>query len=141
MNNIWVCKQDGTIQCEAAREITLEEMRRELAELIGDSNIIQMEKQSHIVAAVCGAPTGNMNAYEITEDGWHFLNDGIRGRQGFEPCDGESIPNTQPVQIQELVGRLLRVYKTGEAITKDFRPNRVNIETDDQGIIVSIWFG
>jgi hypothetical protein len=31
MNSIWVCKEDGTIQCEAAREITLEEMRTELA--------------------------------------------------------------------------------------------------------------
>jgi hypothetical protein len=109
--------------------------------LIGDSNILNMEKRSRIMPAVCGAPTGNLNAYEITEEGWRLLDDGIRGRQGFDPCEGEEIPNSQPVQIQELVGRLLRVYKTGDAITKDFISNRVNIETDDQGVIVNIWFG
>jgi len=141
MNNIWVCKPDGTIQCGYAREITLEEMRIELAGLIGDSNIRNMEKRSRFVPAVCGAPTGILNAYEITEEGWRLLDNGIRGRQGFEPCEGEEIPNPQPVQIQELVGRPLRVYKTGEAITKDRIPNRVNIETDDQGVIVNIWFG
>jgi len=141
MNSIWVCKQDGTIQCGYAREITLEEMRIELAELIGDSNILNMEKRSRVVISVCGAPTGNLNAYEITQEGWRLLDHGIRGRQGFEPCEGEEIPNPQPVQIQELVGRPLRVYKTGDPITADSIPNRVNIVTDDQRVIVSIWFG
>jgi hypothetical protein len=143
MDNIWICKHDGSIQCEPGGGVSLEEMRKELAELIGGENILKMEQRSVTVIQVCGAPTGNLNAYLITEEGWRLLNDGIRGREDFNPCEGENIPIPipQPVQIQELIGRPLRVYKTGEAITKDRRPNRVNIETDDQDVIVSIWFG
>lgn len=143
MDNIWVCKQDGSIQCEPGGGVTLEEMRKELAELIGEENILKMEQRSVTVIQVCGSPTGNLNAYLITEEGWRLLNDGIRGRQNFNPCEGEDPPPPQPVpvQIEELIGRPLRVYKTGEVITQDFISNRVNIETDDQGVIVNIWFG
>jgi hypothetical protein len=141
MNSIWVCKHDGSIQCEPGGGLSLKEMRRQLAELIGEENILKMEQRSVTVIQVCGAPTGKLNAYLITEEGWRFLNDGIRGRQGFESCDGEDPPIPQPVQIQELIGRLLRVYKTGDIISQDFRPNRVNIETDDQDVVVRIWFG
>ena len=45
------------------------------------------------------------------------------------------------VQIRELLNRPLRVYKTGEAITKDFRPERVNIEVSEKNFIRDIWFG
>lgn len=49
--------------------------------------------------------------------------------------------STDPTLISEIVGHPLRVYKTGDAITKDFRPDRVNIETDTEGTIVNVWFG
>jgi hypothetical protein len=63
-------------------------MRKELAMIIGEENILRMEKRSQIVVRQCGMPTGNMNAYEITEEGWHILTTGIVGPQGFNLCPG-----------------------------------------------------
>ena len=146
MNNIWVCKHDGSIQCEKSGGTSLEEMKKELARLIGAEHILKMERRSVNVIQVCGSPTSNINAYLISEEGWHLLNDGIAGRHGFDPCKGEDVPvsipiPTQPTEIQELIGRPLRAYTTGAPLTEDHRPNRVNIETDKDGIIVQIWFG
>ena len=159
MSNIWVCKPDGTIQCdEDSKEITLEEMRGQLASLIGEDNIIGMRKISKPMIQLCGMPTGKMNAYEITEKGALILERGFVGRQGFNPCSVEvdaksasselnigeiigSLTCHNPTTIRELIGHPLRVYKTGDAITKDWRPDRVNIEINSNGLIVNIWFG
>jgi hypothetical protein len=34
-----------------------------------------------------------------------------------------------------------RVYTTGDTLTEDYNPNRVNIELDKSGNIVGIWLG
>lgn len=156
MNNVWVCKSDGTIQCDKnSTEIILEEMRDELALIVGEDNIVSMEKRSYPMIQLCGMPTGNMNAYELTGQGWYILNYGIVGRQGFIPCqefpEAESevnvgqligaLTSSNPHTIRGLVGHPLRVYKTGDAITKDYRPNRFNIEIGKKGLIVNVWFG
>ncbi|HEY9404302.1 MAG TPA: I78 family peptidase inhibitor [Pyrinomonadaceae bacterium] len=156
MANVWVCKFDGTIQCdEDSKEITLEEMRKQLATLIGENNILNMEKRSQIMVQLCGMPTGSTNAYEITAEGWFILDRGIMGRQGFEPCPPATargaeanigqiigkLTSGNPTTIKELVGHPLRVYKTGDPLTMDWRPDRVNIETNDNGVIVEVWFG
>lgn len=161
---VWVCKDDGTIQCQDNPEISLDEMRATLAGLIGDNNIIQQEKRSRIVIRLCGTPTGQMNAYEITELGKSLLFGGIRGPEGFRLCPGQSSEEptegkpvdqasevirsarltstgATPVLIRELLGRTVRVYTTGDAITQDFRPERVNIEMSTNREIVDIWFG
>lgn len=152
---VWVCKPDGTIQCDTdSREISLEQMRDELASVIGADNIIGMEKRSQPIIQVCGAPTGRMNAYEITPSGWYILNHGIVGRQGFNLCAPEeedgvvnvgrvigALTSANPTTVKELIGHSLRVYTTGDPITNDWRPDRVNIETDGNGIIVDVWFG
>ena len=156
MGNVWVFKFDGTIQCDPdSVEITLEEMRQELSRIIGEGNIVSMEKRSREMIQLCGMPTGSANAYEITEEGWYILNHGIVGRLGFCLCsDSKSdkdvtnigqvigaITSSNPVMIRELVGHPLRIYKTGDAITKDWRPERVNIELSDKETIVDVWFG
>jgi hypothetical protein len=46
-----------------------------------------------------------------------------------------------PMTLAEIVGRPVRCYATGDVLTEDYRPERVNIERSKQGIIVSIWFG
>ena len=162
MNTIWVCKPDGTIQCESnsietTSGITLEEMRKELELIIGESNVLKMEKRSCPTVQACGFPTGNMNAYEITEQGWYILNHGIVGPQGFFLCP-ECSPDksksevnigqligaltaANPTNIQGLIGHPLRVYNTGDPITADYRPNRFNIEIGKKGLIVNVWFG
>lgn len=34
-----------------------------------------------------------------------------------------------------------RVIKPGDAVTKDYRPARMNIDLDDEGVIVRLWCG
>lgn len=87
MPNVWVCKPNGTIQCdENSKEITLEEMGKELAMIIGKDNIISMKKISASMTQLCGMPIGNMNAYEITESGAFLLEGGFLGPLGFKRC-------------------------------------------------------
>lgn len=47
----------------------------------------------------------------------------------------------QPVTVSDLIGHHARVYETGEALTQDFRPDRVNIELSEDSVIRDIWFG
>lgn len=57
--------------------------------------------------------------------------------QSSECCGNEH----DPEQFKGLIGRLLRVYQTGDMITMDYNANRVNIETDKDRKIVNITFG
>ncbi|WP_416066101.1 I78 family peptidase inhibitor [Rhizobium sp. ZK1] len=94
MSGIWVYKQDGTIFCVPAKEteITLSKMRKELEALIGAKNVLAEEKRGPPgkVIEVCGHPTGNVNAYQITQEGLYLLFSGIAGPSGFNVD-----PNTQ----------------------------------------------
>ncbi len=158
MENIWVCKADGTVQCDDnAKEISLEDMKALLAVIIGMSNILNMEKRSLQKFTLCGAPTGKVNAYEITQAGWDILNRGFVGSAGFRRCPDEmhgldagetglgqfiaEMANRNPTDIQNLVGHTVRVYETGAPITMDWRPDRFNVVTNKNGIIVRVWFG
>ena len=162
----WVCKADGTIQCQGDPEIPLDVMRAQLAAIIGEREILQAEKRSHIVPDVCGFPTGRMNAYQFTEHGYWLLTHGFVGPMGFTLCDsqgaapaarGEGRAETvlvdalrvtrltsvgsMPTLIRELIGRPLRVYKAGDPLTQDFIQERVNIQVDESRRIADIWFG
>jgi hypothetical protein len=54
----------------------------------------------------------------------------------------QSASSTEASQLDDLRGKSLRVYRTGDAITKDFRQDRFNCELDPQSsIIVSAWIG
>lgn len=154
MKNLWIFKFDGTIQCDSGSlEISLQEMRKILEDLVGAANVLDMEKRQVTVIQQCGTPTGSVNAYEVTQEGWFILNHGIVGNPGFklwrdlfsssaESAVSRTISTLDtPVNVRDLIGRPLRVYKTGEPTTDDWIPERVNIETSDVGIIVDIWFG
>lgn len=157
MSNVWIYKFDGTVQCEAeALEIPLEEMRRQLVVLIGANHILSMKKEQRPMIQLCGMPTGALNCYEISQEGWILLSTGIAGMDGFQRLDEgpqESLENvnlgrligsltsSNPQTVQELVGRTLRVYKTGDPLTKDWRPERCNIEVNDSPKIIKVWFG
>jgi hypothetical protein len=47
----------------------------------------------------------------------------------------------EPERIDKLVGHPIRVYRTGDPLTEDFRPDRFNVETDESRRIVRTWFG
>lgn len=65
---IWVSKIDGTLQCEKALpEAALAEMRNELEKT--HVQVFESKKVPNqmMVIALCGAPTGNENAFLISE--------------------------------------------------------------------------
>lgn len=160
----WVCKNDGRIQCQDDPEVTLDEMRRELALIVGDANILGQAKKHVITPKMCGLPAGSLNAYELSEDGYYVLVHGFVGRTGFADCretakelagPAEAPPEqlsqlvaltgltsaaTHPVLVRELIGTAVRVYEVGSPITQDYRPDRTNIVTD-RNRIADIWYG
>lgn len=44
-------------------------------------------------------------------------------------------------KVSVLIGKKIRVYKTGEMLTDDYIENRVNIEVSQEGLIEKIWYG
>jgi len=159
MNDTWIYKADGTIQCnKEIQAIPFAVMAGPLAEIINESSIISQKKYRFKTIQQCGTPTGAINAFELTPDGFELWDRGIVGHLGFEKLDltkvtedvdAASLPSfadmseAKPQYIGELVGRPLRVYRTGDMLTADYRPSRCNIETSEsgEGNIVRVWFG
>ena len=185
MSDVWVYKEDGTKQCGWGTEIPIDKMEQELAGLIGPREILGREKRTLplVFPEVCGAPTGKVNAYKITEAGAYKLFHGFVGPNGFKlwiwpprqvgelavARGGDSVPfplsakdspgaetmkssltnmlasvnqaGNQPVLVRDLIGHPARYYKHGDGLTMDYRPNRVNIEHDENNVIMRIWFG
>ena len=139
--NIWVARHDGTIQCEPdIPEETLEEAREDLEQVIGAKNVLQGQKRFRTVPFGCGLKTGNYNAFEITPEGWQLLQDGTPGDLGFELWpEGESF--TVSKGKDDLVGCTLRVYHTGDQLSKDYIKDRANIELGKDERIVRVWIG
>lgn len=150
-DTLWIFRLDGTIQCDPdAREIPLEEMRKELETLIGAQNVVDMEKRFLVMIALCGVPTGRANAYRVTREGWDLLQNGIAGNPGFAPWPGEEAGAARATSsatadgtktVEDLIGLRLRAYTTGDGLTDDFRTDRVNIESGSDRKIVRVWFG
>lgn len=55
--------------------------------------------------------------------------------------DPQQAPGATPNTIEELIGRPSRYYTTGDVLTQDFVPERVNIEVNSNRQVVRIWFG
>ena len=175
MANRWVWRHDGTLQCGMGQEEMLDEAREQLATIIGDDDIVSGEKRTlpSMIITLCGAPTGQVNAFELTESGFWLLFHGIVGPIGFRPWQDElpgksvggevpfpsslaareltdtikrvSIAGTRgggggPTAIDELYGRLCRVYNVGDELTKDHLPERFNVGLV-RGRIKELWFG
>jgi hypothetical protein len=160
MENYWIYKADGTIQClEEPIAISLEEMAKELITALGNDCIVQQRKLHIPTVKMCRVPTGALNAYELTPAAFEMWEKGISGKMDFEQLNPALIPRnqeddysrsaasdmakSQPDRIDDLPGHLLRTYKTGDPITMDYRPSRFNVETShlDIGVIVKVWFG
>lgn len=157
MSTVWIYKFDGTIQCHPEYpEITLKEMRKQLSTLIGEKNIVSMKKSKLQTVEMCGIPTGAINTYEITPEGWFLLSRGIIGKCGFERLDKKAedsqekiilgqmiglMTASMPVLIRDLPGYSLRVYKSGDGLSLDWNPDRFNIEIDEKQTVIKVWFG
>ncbi|UVO55078.1 hypothetical protein [Sphingomonas sp. SUN039] len=162
----WVCKPDGSIQCEDIAGTPLDVARKQLAAIIGADEILNAVQKHVIVPQTCGLPTGTLNAFELTDTGYFILFHGFVGPLGFKDCpheiaaalgdgavaagplaagvvnriSGLTSVHTTPVLIRDLLGRMVRAYHPGDALTEDLRPERVNIEIAN-GRIADIWFG
>lgn len=158
MSNVWVYKLNGQSQCSSDPATPETEIRSQLSLLIGESNILRRgDDGSRIMPQLCGLPTGEYYTYEITAAGFDILQTGISGPCGFHPLDDilsiksakdinfselvGSLVTQQPIYISQLTGRSLRVIPPNSVITKDWRPDRCNIDVNEHGIIARIWFG
>ena len=165
MDVVIVFKGDGTIQCEDNDPIPLEHHAAQLRK-IGTSRICGQGNVPgpFFMTAMCGAPTGRVNAFAIPKCDWDVMSSGFVGTLGFRlwaaapfpnleietgcVISGQAIPGHRgqplgalPVLIRELLGRPCRCYRQGAVLTEDFMPERVNVEHDETGRISDIWFG
>jgi hypothetical protein len=176
MANVWVYKE-----CGLGQEVPIATMEAQLREIGVSPLSSEKRRLCGFVSAVCGAPTGQVNAFEISEKDAELLFTGIVGSLGFKlwTCDhggaqhlaGGEVPfpwsaltggrgkdpvpantllqafaratsaTSNPVLIRELVGYACRVYNQGDALTKDFRLDRFNVELGPDGRITDVWFG
>ena len=166
MDVVIVYKPDRTIQGEERTPVPLQDHARELTDLgvrtiYGERNVMGPAA----VLSVGGLPTGRVNAFAVAKDEWfNSVVRGSAGPQGFalwacEPLpdlglDGECrvvrsigekrIPagvGDTPLLIRKLIGRPIRCYQQGDELSKEFIPNRVNVEHDKDQRITDIWFG
>lgn len=84
--SVWIYRADGSLQCGFAEGESLETARADLAKAVGDDKILSQEKRQKpgVVSSVCGAPTGAVNAYELSDEGYQLWLTGFAGRLGFE---------------------------------------------------------
>lgn len=171
----WVWRHDGTLQCELGAEEPLEEAEAQLAAIIGAEAIVDRGKRNLPVPvpALCGAPTGQVNTFKLTADGYCRLFTGVPGAIGFAPwpdpdpdagatpagplpfgalaaadlLGGRDVaivrsgPDARAPALGDLYGRPCRVYRLGDALTKDRVPGRANIGLTGDGRIAELWFG
>jgi len=65
----------------------------------------------------------------------------VSGCVGARPPAQPSDPGDGPLTSADLVGKTLRVYHTGDPLTRDFRQDRANVELGPDERIVAIWIG
>ena len=65
MSSVFVYKVDGSLQCGAAKGLSLEEMEKQLRGLPVLSRDKRPDGKMHI--QVCGSPTGLINVFEIND--------------------------------------------------------------------------
>lgn len=127
------------------------------------------ERLPIFVPALCGSPTAWANVFAIDRTGLTRQQLFLLSQHGFKVWSFEAPPQSdkkamlagdedpfpllqvaasllagqqQPGRIGELTGYLIRVYKTGDVLTDDYRVDRVNFETDpNTRRIVRSWFG
>jgi hypothetical protein len=169
---ITIYKQDGTRQCEPEiRPRPIDEDAGEITSLgvkiIGQG---KHERLPIFVPALCGSPTAWANVFAIDRSGLTRHQLFLLSQHGFKVWSFESppqadkaalaggsdvpfpldlptaasllAPEQHPDCIADLKGYLIRVYKTGDMITMDYRRDRVNFETNPTTHrIVRSWFG
>jgi hypothetical protein len=83
-DTVKVFRYDGSLQCSMGQAVPLDEMAKELTAV--NIRILLSEKRvvSGLVIALCGAPTGIANVYEIAKDDLPRLPADQQGVKGFQ---------------------------------------------------------
>ena len=92
-DTVKVFRYDGSLQCGMGQAVPLDEMAKELT--AANIKVLSSEKRvvSGFIIALCGAPTGMANVYEIAKDDLPRIPAGPQGVKRFQPWvyDGPSI--------------------------------------------------
>lgn len=160
-----VYKADGTIQCADNDPIPVTHHEAELRK-IGASEICAKGRVPGPVQVprLCGAPSGQVNAFAIPRDDWKRIQHGAAGSIGFALWFGAPFPDLQidrsydvrhdglagsadrslvtgPVLVRDLIGYACRCYEQGVPLDDKAMPDRINIEIDETGRISNLWLG
>ena len=165
MELVIVFKPDGIPHSIANQSVSLHAHAAELIH-IGVRRVFAQEKVPGPLAAVDaqGARSGLVNAFAISREDWVGITDRLVDALGFRVWIGSPFPELKipegcyvsstippmplslslgavPVMAREFIGRPCRLYKQGDGLSGDFKPDRVNIELDQFGRISNIWIG
>src|SRR5881628_2465541 len=92
-DTVKVFRYDGSLQCGMGQAVPLDEMAKELTAI--NIKVLSSEKRvvSGFIIALCGAPTGIANVYEIAKDDLPRIPADQQGVKRFQPWvfDGPSI--------------------------------------------------
>src|ERR1700730_14786234 len=84
-DTVKVFRYDGSLQCGMGQAVPLDEMAKELTAV--HIRVLSSEKSvvSGFIIALCGAPTGRANVYEITKDDLPRIPTDRQGVKRFQP--------------------------------------------------------
>ena len=84
-DTVKIFRYDGSLQCGMGQAVPLDEMAKELA--AANIKVLSSEKSvvSGLIIALCGAPTGMANVYEIAKDDLPRVPAGPQGVKSFQP--------------------------------------------------------
>ena len=164
-----VYKPDGTLKCENIKPRPLATDAEDLAKIgVTVVGAGKHERLPIFTPQVCGSPTGWANVFSLSTKGLTRTQLLALSTHGFKVWTFEKPPEVSaragdsdspfpldfalasallpqhafPVEIKDLPGYALRAYKTGEALTLDYRLDRFNVEISPADHrIVRTWFG
>ena len=84
-DTVKVFRYDGSLQCGMGQAVPLDEMAKELA--AANIKVLSSEKRvvPGFIIALCGAPTGIANVYEIAKDDLPRIPAGQQAVKRFQP--------------------------------------------------------
>ena len=84
-DTVKVFRYDGSLQCGMGQAVPLDEMAKELTAV--NIRVLSSEKSvvSGFIIALCGAPTGRANVYEIAQDDFLRIPTDRQGVRRFRP--------------------------------------------------------
>lgn len=78
-----------------------------------------------------------LNACTAAEHGPSEGDEGTCGAEGYAGLVGQPVDTVETGTLAEAV----RILPPGAAMTTDYRLERLNIDTDDEGVITRLWCG